>query len=68
MTSQHKNICNCQQGCAGPGSSVPRFFTRPVVNWKEMETTKLTDSDSPLFQEHNLNIEISSVTQDETKQ
>ena len=33
----------------------------PIVNWKEIETTKLTDSDRLPLKEHDLNIDIPSL-------
>lgn len=39
---------------------ISQFLHKSVVNWKEMETTEITDSDSSPPKEHNLNIDISS--------
>lgn len=60
MTSQLKNVYNWHPAWAGLSWSSLSYFTSPVVNWKEMETTELTDSDSSPPKEHSLNIDISS--------
>lgn len=48
-------------GQEGPRSSPLGCFTSPVVTWKEVEATKLTDSDSLPLEEVHLNTDSSSL-------